>query len=123
MLARIFHRRSADFFCAARPSATIGRLRKHASHTGGLGGTKCGEDIAGSNGPPMTAVARRCFSLLTALVCATAVGSVKADSISDFYKANPINLYVGAAPGGGYDMFARLLARHLGRHIPGSPSV
>jgi tripartite-type tricarboxylate transporter receptor subunit TctC len=60
---------------------------------------------------------------LTALVCATAVGSVKADSISDFYKANPINLYVGAAPGGGYDMFARLLARHLGRHIPGSPSV
>ena len=34
-----------------------------------------------------------------------------------------INLYVGSAPGGPYDAYARLVARHLGKHLPGSPSI
>jgi tripartite-type tricarboxylate transporter receptor subunit TctC len=41
----------------------------------------------------------------------------------DFYKGKTINLYIGSGPGGGYDLFGRLVARHIGAHIPGSPIV
>lgn len=42
---------------------------------------------------------------------------------TDFYKGKTISLVVGSTPGGGYDEYARTLARFLGAHIPGSPSV
>ena len=41
----------------------------------------------------------------------------------DFYKGKEITLYVGSPPGGPYDAYARLFARHLGRHIPGNPNI
>lgn len=41
----------------------------------------------------------------------------------DFYAGKTIRIIVGSPPGGGYDLYARLLARHLGRHIPGQPHV
>jgi tripartite-type tricarboxylate transporter receptor subunit TctC len=41
----------------------------------------------------------------------------------EFYKGKTISIMVGIPPGGGYDLNARLLARHLGRHIPGKPAV
>lgn len=41
----------------------------------------------------------------------------------DFYKGKTINILAGFSPGGGYDVNARVLARHLGRHIPGNPAV
>src|ERR1700689_3569197 len=47
----------------------------------------------------------------------------RADAVADFYKGRAITLIVGYGPGGGYDLSARLLARHLGRHIPGNPTV
>src|SRR5258708_31196868 len=40
-----------------------------------------------------------------------------------FFKGKTINLVVGYSAGGGYDQYARLAARHLGRHIPGNPTV
>src|SRR5436305_15329824 len=40
-----------------------------------------------------------------------------------FYKGKTVNIVVGYSAGGGYDQYARLIARHLGRHIPGSPTV
>lgn len=39
------------------------------------------------------------------------------------FSAKSVNLIVGFAPGGGYDTYARLLARHFGRHLPGNPNV
>src|SRR5437868_2017294 len=41
----------------------------------------------------------------------------------DFYKGRTLELYIGYSVGGGYDIYARLLARHLGRHLPGRPLV
>lgn len=41
----------------------------------------------------------------------------------EFYAGRTINLIVGYSAGGGYDQYARLLARHLGRHIPGHPNI
>jgi tripartite-type tricarboxylate transporter receptor subunit TctC len=47
----------------------------------------------------------------------------RADDVADFYRGRQVDLIVGAAPGGGYDIYARLLARHFGRFIPGTPDV
>jgi tripartite-type tricarboxylate transporter receptor subunit TctC len=47
----------------------------------------------------------------------------RADDVADFYRGRQIDLIVGATPGGGYDIYARLLARHFGRFIPGTPDV
>ena len=41
----------------------------------------------------------------------------------DTFAGKTIELIVGAPPGGGYDIYARLVARHLGRNIPGNPSI
>lgn len=41
----------------------------------------------------------------------------------EFYKGRQLTIICGFAPGGGYDAYARLLGRHLGRHVPGNPSV
>lgn len=41
----------------------------------------------------------------------------------DFFKGRTINLYIGFSPGGSYDLYARALARHMGKHIPGSPNI
>ena len=54
---------------------------------------------------------------------ALAAFPAKADAVSDFYKGKTVTVIVGYGTGGGYDVFARLLARHLGKYIPGNPSV
>jgi len=45
------------------------------------------------------------------------------DSVAQFYKGKQISLYVGSSAGGGYDTYARLLARRFGAAIPGNPAV
>ncbi len=44
-------------------------------------------------------------------------------SVEDFYRGKTITVIVGLAPGGGFDTVARLVARHIGDHIPGNPAV
>jgi tripartite-type tricarboxylate transporter receptor subunit TctC len=46
-----------------------------------------------------------------------------AQTVEDFYKGRSLTLIIGNGPGGGFDAFGRLLARHIGRHIPGNPNV
>ncbi len=50
-------------------------------------------------------------------------GQVRGPSVEDFYRGKTISVIVGLAPGGGYDTVARLVARHIGQHIPGNPNV
>src|SRR5262245_29133371 len=45
------------------------------------------------------------------------------DALAQFYRGKQITITVGTPAGGGYDAYARLIARHFGRHIPGNPSV
>ncbi len=45
------------------------------------------------------------------------------ENVEAFYKGKSIRLLVGAAPGGGYDAYARLLARFMPKHIPGNPTI
>jgi tripartite-type tricarboxylate transporter receptor subunit TctC len=57
------------------------------------------------------------------VLTASFLDQAKADPVADFYRGRTVTLYVGYSVGGGYDNYARVLARHLGNHIPGNPSV
>jgi tripartite-type tricarboxylate transporter receptor subunit TctC len=46
-----------------------------------------------------------------------------ADAIADFYSGKQISLIIGYGTGGGYNLYARLLARFIGDHIPGKPTI
>jgi hypothetical protein len=46
-----------------------------------------------------------------------------AQAPADFYRSKNVELYVGYSVGGGYDLYARMLARHMSKHIPGNPTV
>jgi tripartite-type tricarboxylate transporter receptor subunit TctC len=61
--------------------------------------------------------------LLAAAVLTVMSSSSRAQSIADFYKGKTVDLYIGYSVGGAYDLYARMLARHLGKHIPGNPTV
>jgi tripartite-type tricarboxylate transporter receptor subunit TctC len=50
-------------------------------------------------------------------------GVAGAAGVADFYKSNNVSLIVGYSAGGGYDAYARLLARYFGKHIPGNPAI
>ena len=60
---------------------------------------------------------------VAALCVAAAAGAARADAVADFYKGKTLSLVAGFPPGGGYDTYVRVLARHYGRFIPGQPSV
>lgn len=46
-----------------------------------------------------------------------------AQTVEEFYRGKRLTLTVGYGPGGGYDVFARLLARHMGKYLPGNPPI
>jgi len=81
-----------------------------------------------SKGKPMrTTRTVHTFALAAAAALATAVAAperASADDVAAFYKSNnQITFYIGYTAGGGYDAYARLVARHMGAHIPGSPNI
>jgi tripartite-type tricarboxylate transporter receptor subunit TctC len=59
-----------------------------------------------------------------ALIACLASGTARADDeVAEFYKGRSVHMVVATAPGGGVDLIGRLVARHLGRHIPGRPNL
>ncbi len=67
-------------------------------------------------------VARLLALFAAACVCLTARHANAQDG-GAFYKGRTLTIVIGSSAGGGYDTYGRLLARHLGKHIPGGPSV
>jgi hypothetical protein len=62
--------------------------------------------------------------VMTALaLLLSAISPGAAQPPAAFYKGKTITLVVGFGPGGGYDLYARIIARHIGKHIPGNPGV
>ena len=55
-----------------------------------------------------------------ALFCLASLPSAAAE---EFYRGKTLRFIVGYAPGGGYDTYTRAVARYIGRHIPGNPSI
>ena len=69
-------------------------------------------------------MAAKVQALLAITVALGAPGAARAqDSVADFYRGRQVSIYAGSSAGGGYDTYARLLGRHIGRYIPGGPNV
>lgn len=65
----------------------------------------------------------RLISPVLFLALALCASSVTAAEPTNFYQGKTVRIIVGLAAGGGYDLYARTLARHLGKHIPGNPAI
>lgn len=65
---------------------------------------------------------KRAFACAVALILASPLAA-RADAISDFFTGKRITLVTSASVGGGYDQYARLIVRHMGKYIPGNPSM
>lgn len=63
------------------------------------------------------------LALVTLLVLAACGAAAAQNGVEAFYRGKTVTIVVGSSPGGGYDLYARLIARHLGRHLPGNPNV
>src|SRR5262245_2213894 len=66
---------------------------------------------------------KRCLALLALFSMPALSPALAEDSVAQFYKGRQISMIVGSPPGGGFDIYARLTARHLGKYIPGNPSL
>lgn len=66
---------------------------------------------------------KQSFYLLIGFFIAILFGSVNSAPAAPYYQGKAITIVVGYAPGGGFDRLARLIAKHLGSHIPGNPVV
>ena len=60
---------------------------------------------------------------LTIATVAVVSAARSADAVGDFYKGKTVTMIVGHPAGDGFDLYARLIARHLPRHIPGAPNI
>ena len=56
-------------------------------------------------------------------VTGQAMQPAQAQSVEEFFKGRTISMIVGGSPGGGFDTLARAIGRHIGKHIPGNPTI
>src|SRR5215471_21626082 len=61
--------------------------------------------------------------LLTFAPLSLAQPTAHAQTPAEFYKGKTVELYIGYSVGGAYDLYARVIARHIGKYIPGNPTV
>ncbi len=71
--------------------------------------------------PAVRALASSLAATGVALLSAGIPASAQS-SVAEFYKGRQITIIVGSSPGGGYDTYSRLIARHMSRHVPGNPN-
>jgi tripartite-type tricarboxylate transporter receptor subunit TctC len=69
--------------------------------------------------PGIRAAAAACLFLFAAGSAASADEA----AVAQFYKGKQVNVIIGTTPGGGYDLYGRLVARYIGKYIPGHPTV
>jgi tripartite-type tricarboxylate transporter receptor subunit TctC len=76
--------------------------------------------------PWMSAAGVRRLGVLIMIAFLAGLGAhpgLAADSLEAFYKGKTMQLLIGFGPGGGYDLYGRAVARHMGRFIPGNPTI
>jgi tripartite-type tricarboxylate transporter receptor subunit TctC len=71
----------------------------------------------------LAAAPRRCSGLVVVAFAFLGCSSARADPVAEFYQGKDIKLLISATAGGGYDVYARTVAKHLGAHIPGHPAI
>src|SRR4051794_27688613 len=79
------------------------------------------------NPDQITTWARRVPRLCPPYVCVFAAllasPAFAQEAVADFYKGKQVSIFIGSSAGGGYDTYARLIGRHLRKHIPGNPVI
>jgi tripartite-type tricarboxylate transporter receptor subunit TctC len=60
---------------------------------------------------------------IAASLATTAAAAGKDEEVARFYKGKQVTMVIGSSTGGGYDLYGRLVARHIGKYIPGNPTV
>src|SRR5215472_2838550 len=70
----------------------------------------------------MPLIRRGFVAVLSTVACAAAFPAA-AQSVENFYKSHEVTILIGHPPGGSYDLYAQLAAAHIGKFIPGSPTV
>src|SRR5512137_1645035 len=65
------------------------------------------------------------WKAIVALVAAALMlpAPARGQSVADFYRGRQMQMLIGYSAGAGYDLYARVLARHMGKHIPGNPTL
>src|SRR5690606_7633668 len=66
---------------------------------------------------------RTFLGMMAAAAAMLAAPAAQADAVADFYSGKQLKILIGFGAGGGYDTVTRVMARHLGKHIPGNPVV
>ena len=66
---------------------------------------------------------RTIVAALATLLALFLAPPARSQSVEDFYAGKALTLYIGFPVGGGYDLYGRLVARHIGKFIPGEPTV
>ena len=61
--------------------------------------------------------------LAPCIVASACLPQAKADVVAEFYRGRTVTLVVSSNAAGGYDTFARAVARYIGKHIPGNPTL
>jgi tripartite-type tricarboxylate transporter receptor subunit TctC len=64
-----------------------------------------------------------CVALSLAISLTAGSAPVRADAVADFYRGKTVTIVLGTGPGRTYDLYARLLASHMPKHIPGKPNM
>ena len=62
-------------------------------------------------------------ALVLAAACLAANAAAAQDAVEAFYRGKIVTITVGSAVGGGFDAYARLVARHLAKYVPGNPTI
>jgi tripartite-type tricarboxylate transporter receptor subunit TctC len=65
----------------------------------------------------------RLIALAAVLLVLSGASAAGAQDAADFFKGRTVRIVVGFGPGGGYDLYARLLAKYLPRHLAGAPNI
>ena len=73
---------------------------------------------------PLLHAMRDAAAAVAMLACLALIAAphARAQAVAEFYRGKQISLVTSASVGGGYDQYARLIAKHMQRHIPGEPS-
>jgi tripartite-type tricarboxylate transporter receptor subunit TctC len=72
----------------------------------------------------LVAASRRTTRVLGIVLLVSAISEpARSAGVEDFYRGRTVSLIIGYSVGGGYDLYARLLARHMGQYIPGHPTI
>src|SRR5260370_4316213 len=115
------HAKTLGTCVARRARHRTPRWRKHSCRiTLRSIGLRPARNIAAEENEMMFGILR---ATAAAIVLASAGVAAPTQNVADFYKGRNVELYIGYSVGGGYDLWARVLARHIGHHIPGNPTI